>query len=264
MRYKRFFAVIWVVLLLLTATGCDADFMEDPAETSSDFDIADTSRTGFVTSKESFVEVISDRVDLSLYEEPEKIVDDLHTDYTYHLKEENHTVFVTDYSITLHDGTTFVLNHPFSEMEDQGWTIPDPDKELAPGAMSWFTAKSDHGKQLNIGIYNNSGETLTTRECAVFQVKFNMFSKSDHHKSVSVTPGFTVCKTISHTSGLDDILNQLGAPEVIHYSSDTDPSTAEIELIYNNYGNDYDWIEFYLSADGNYILDMVFSYIPHD
>ena len=264
MKYIRILTILAVALLLWTTAGCHADFMDDPAVAEPGVHIADTSRTGFISSKEDFVDVIGSKVDLSLYQEPDKITDDFHTDYTYHIKEENRTFFVTDYSITLSDGTKLILNHPFSELESQGWTIPDPEKSLDPGSMSWYTCKNDRGKELYIGIWNSTQKPLSVRECAVFQVKLDMFSKSDRFKPISTTPGFTVCETISHTSGLDEIISQLGQPEIIHYSSGSDPADAEIELLYNHYGNDYDWIDFYLSADGDYILNMAFSYIPHE
>ena len=58
MKYIRILTILAVALLLWTTAGCHADFMDDPAVAEPGVHIADTSRTGFISSKEDFVDVI--------------------------------------------------------------------------------------------------------------------------------------------------------------------------------------------------------------
>ena len=274
MKFTRVLAIVLAIMLLVTTTGCHkapAEEAEKPANAESanapsmeaaakpeDESVtpADTSLTNYITSKDDFTNVLGSIVDLSLYE-----LEDDDDSCNYYLKYENEISYDLDHNVVLSDGTEFTLDTPFSELESQGWVLFDPEQELDAGYLTWDVCKNSNGQELYIGIYNPTESTLTAKECTVCFIELTLFSSLDFSEKIDTTPGFTICKTITQASTLEEIVGQLGMPSSIYYSN-SDGLDSYISIEYTQPNNSYDYLNFRVSANGNYIVEIDSEYIP--
>lgn len=235
--------------------------LSDPTEADS------TPATGYITSKEDFVSVVSKLIDLSLYDDLYEDIDDDNAYYSFDIDYDNETTYNLDYSIILSDGTAFTMPYPIAELAKKGWSISDTaaSREIEAGLMSWAWCENTNNQEIYITACNPTEETVTFGDCSVCEIEIKFYDSLEHVK-YEKAPGFTICGGITEYSKLEDIISTLGNPSCItlwiDYDENGNYEYAEIEVEYCQPDNAYEYLEFTLSGDGNYIVSIRYKNIP--
>lgn len=213
----------------------------------------------YITSKEDFIAKIKTLIDISLYEE-----NDYESTYSYTMKFDiqQKTEYDFDYGIELGDGTKFALPVPVKTLGNQGWTLNQNPEVKPDNVLSGPRLVNSQGNTLVfVSAVNNSDDTLDFDECDLVGYNIELYSHDLKEPSNSAID-FTVCGTITQNSTLEDIIAKLGNPSkvmcnVVEYSGEY--QRTEITITYEQLGSPYNYLEFVLSGDGNYITEMEYS-----
>ncbi|MBE6784930.1 MAG: hypothetical protein E7538_01670 [Ruminococcaceae bacterium] len=276
MKKNRLIYVIVTILLvcfIFTACGSKTNTTNNNGLTTENKNSSenivdkpvDTSNKNYINSKESFVEKISDLVDLSQYEDLDQSEVGNSVLYFYNMNSEKETTINFDYSIQLGDGSEFVMPITLNELEVKGWKLhysSDPNFELKSGYSTTDLIENKDGKQLYVDLFNPNEETIALKDATVVAIESEQFSTSYHEEKMDQAIEFKVCDSITNTSTLEDIISVLGNPNEIVctiVNNDNGYDHCKIEISYNG-SSAYSNIEFNLSGDGNYILNMSYDY----
>lgn len=290
MRKTKLIALVLAMLMILTLfAGCGTndnggnDVTNNASDTqsttedknevtnnSSETNInVDTSNKGYITSKEAFVDKVTELIDVSLYRDITESDYTSFKSYFYELNYENKKEFDLDYKIKLGDGSEFTMPITFSELEKKGWVLQEssaPDREMGSGLMTFGTVKNSAGKTLSVAAYNPTEKTITFKECTVINVDSQQYSTFDSTEKLSDAIDFTICGTLTNASTLEDIIERLGNPYSInctlHYDDKGNYTYSDIEVTYMQKSSAYSQLKFQLSGDGNYITAINYDVAP--
>lgn len=281
-------ALFWV---FTTLAGCQQDGEKDvssrtetsthePGETETqgadnaaidDMVPADSSRTGYITSKEAFVETIGKLVDLTLYEDLSEYDSGSFVSYAYNLKYEHEKEFALDYTIKLSDGTKIIMPISLPDLAEKGWKLQDSSQsetEVESGYMTFGICENAAGKTIRLSAYNPTEDKLPFGECTVCEIELNMFSTFERTNAISSTPGFVICEEITHQSTLEDIVSVLGAPTSffvsLHKNENGEYEYSSLDIEYSQPKNAYDYLRISMSGDGNYIMTLEYAHLVQE
>ncbi len=226
-----------------TPSSPDQSNSNDPSTPSapSALNDADAVAKGFITTKDAFTAKLSGLIDLSLYQP----LSEGTSIYTYTLDSKNHEDYPLDYKVKLEDDTEFTLPITLNELKKKGWTH-NLDENHTMEAHTYFltstTLSNPAGKEISVGIENDSDQTLSLGECTVYEVvsnqyRFSKYTQTANEAKFSKAAAFTVCNTITNQSTMEDVIAQLGNPYNIYLSVSHDGNgnfkTSSITLTYD-------------------------------
>lgn len=274
MNTKRILAALLLAIMICLAfTGCGTalpETGESVGEVVDNMVPADSSRTGYMTSVEDFDRIVGELVDTSLYDRLDAHEMDRYKLYSYVMQYENKKEYPLDYKVKLTDGTEFEMPVSVPDLEKKGWALAsytDAERELGAGYMTTAICENTIGKNIRVSLCNLTEKSLQLKESYVSAVELNLFSSIDDRTTpVKSCPGFTICGSLTHRSSLEEIISVLGAPTDFNYTIWVDEAGAysysRLRIRYSQPKNAYDYLEFDISGDGNYIMTMKYEHIP--
>ena len=249
------------------STDSDNDNGETVGYTETNIEV-DTSNKSYITSKDAFVNKMTELLDISLYADLTESDNTSSKSYFYWLDYGNKKEYDLDYKIKLGDGTEFTMPITFSELEKKGWVLQessDPDYEMEAGLMTFGIIENVAGKSLHVTAYNPTDKTIAFKECTVIGVDAQQYSMFDPTEKLSDAIDFTVCGSLTNASALEDIINKLGNPSSIDctlHFDDGKYTHSDINITYEQKSSAYSKLEFELSGDGNYITTVNYDVAP--
>lgn len=249
---------------LTTDTGSN----EITNSTESNIEV-DTSNKDYITSKDAFVQKMTELLDMTLYTDLNEGDYTSFRSYYYQLDYENKKEYDLDYKIKLGDGSEFTMPITFSELEEKGWILlesSDPEREMGANLMTFGVIENASGKRLDVAAYNPTDKTITFKECTVINVDAQQYSTFDPTEKLDDAIDFTVCGSLTNASTLEDIINKLGNPYSIDYTLHFDEegkyTNSDIRITYMQKSSAYSQLVFELSGDGNYITTVNYDVAP--
>ncbi len=258
-------------------TGNDADVDNSLSDTQVDntdnkenefefpeFEV-DTTDKEYITSKESFVDKMSELLDMSLYGELNEHDYTSHMQYTYEIKDR--IEYDMDCSVKFSDGTQFTMPLSLEDFIETGWTLDSSigTQSLNPNLMTDVTMQNSSGNTLEVTVCNTSDTSLTIKECDLMGIASEQYVFGTFRK-VDGAVEFVVCDTLNNASTLEDIIKKLGNPTYIDYKlyrdADGNYDCSALNISYQQKDSIYSHLDFFISADGNYIMSMDYTADP--
>lgn len=249
------------------------DTEKNEKEDSSEFHVdVDTSAKGYITSKDAFVNKMTELLDLSLYAELNESSVGTSETYSYRLNYGNEKEYDLNYHVKLGDGTEFTMPITFSELEKKGWVLQEssqPEMEMGANLMTIGRVENASGQSLGVTAYNPTDKTITFKECTVIRVESQQYDLTDPinpTEKLNSAIDFTICDSLTNASTLEDIISRLGNPSsvfcALNFNEDGTYDDSKITITYTQKSSAYSSIEFKLSGDGNYITEIDYNVAP--
>lgn len=209
-------------------------------------------KIGLITDYETFITEMSKRIDLSKYNFTHETPSSTLNSYKYELEKEeklkptksNFKVEIDDTEITLPITVEDLLKKGFdiTEINFEPVYYLDLESNLSSGSLNVVTPKGN-----NILVYAiNPGENYQgkMKDCLVTQVGVSFYENGLDFETdnAPLVPKIKYFKNITKDSSLDDIINELGYPSLIDYSTAEykgQITLSTIQLRYNFSNKEY-------------------------
>ena len=205
----------------------------------------------FAKDKEEFSENIKKFVSILKYEISEN---EDGCRYVLYDEEEDEINREYDCEVNFDDESSVELPVTFEELDEQGWiTFADKKTQISNQKKQPVSFTNEDGEKITLqtiyteGLDYNGVIACDLSECTFYHMEITPYEESeDGYVLNDEAPGFTICENVTGESGLDSVLNELGEPNYIEFSTDD----ASILVEYKNIDGSDNEVHLSFTFDG--------------
>ena len=226
---------ICVCLIAGFAAGCTKKKEEKAAEDTKVVLLG----SGFAKDSEEFSKNIDKFFSVLKYQ-----VSESEESVRYVLYDEEEEEIERDYDgdVVFDDSSSILLPVSYEELETQGWiTFARADTQISNKKKQPVSFTNENDEKIILqtiyteGIDYDGVIACDLSDCTFYQMEINPYidvEDSDENEANEDCPAFLMGKTVTKESGLDDVLNEFGEPNVMEFFNED----ATIKVVYEKMG----------------------------